>query len=77
MVIRLGNIFKIKRESQHYREVQVQETLDERPLTEQEVKDRIQYWHSKWCNSIMTEDRQVYYLLTEAYEKLYKLKFNK
>lgn len=82
MIEVLGNIFKIRRKIKHYTEVFHTEVLhvgglNERPLTEQEVKDRMQYWYSKYCNSVMVEERDVYYRLMEAYNELYKLKFEK
>ena len=77
MIEAVRNIFRIRRESKHYTEVFHVGGLDERPLTEQEVKDRIQYWCSKYCNSIMVDERDVYYKLMEAYNELYKLKFEK
>jgi hypothetical protein len=49
----------------------------ERPLSESEVKDRIQYWYSKMCNSIMADEKEIYRNLYEAYEKFYEMKFKK
>ena len=49
----------------------------ERPLSESETKDRIQYWYSKMCNSMMTDEKEIYRNLYEAYEKFYEMKFKK
>lgn len=53
--------------------------LDERPLSQQEVKDRIQYWYSKYCNSVTVDEAKVYGDLFSAYERLDSInkKFNR
>ena len=51
--------------------------LDESPLSESETEDRMQYWYSKMCNSITTDEKEIYRNLYEAYKKFYEMKFGK
>lgn len=45
--------------------------LDERILTKSDVNDRMQYWYSKWCNSIMRDEKEIYWSLYKSYQDLY------
>ena len=45
--------------------------MDERKLSKSEVKNRIQYWYSKWCNSCMRDERQIYWALYKSHQDLY------
>ena len=35
------------------------------------VKNEIQFWYSKWCNSCMRDEREIYWSLYKAYQDLY------
>ena len=45
--------------------------LDERILTKSDVNNRMQYWYSKWCNSIMRDEKEIYWSLYKSYQDLY------
>lgn len=40
-------------------------------LSKSEIKNRVQYWYSKWCNSCMHDERQIYWNLYKGYQDLY------
>lgn len=40
-------------------------------ITEKYIKDQIQFWYSKYCNSIMRDERQIYMNLYKAYIELH------
>jgi len=44
--------------------------VNEKPLTKQEVNDRMQYWYSKYCNCTMKDEKQIYMNLYKAYMQL-------
>jgi len=44
--------------------------IDFRKLKKEEVKNRIQYWYSKYCNSIMRDERKIYFNLYKSYVDL-------
>lgn len=44
--------------------------IDYRLLKKEEVKNRIQYWYSKYCNSIMRDERKIYLNLYKSYVEL-------
>ncbi len=33
-------------------------------------QDQIQYWYSKWCNSCMRDEKEIYWKLYSAYQDL-------
>lgn len=35
------------------------------------IKNEIQFWYSKWCNSIMKDERNIYWSLYKGYQDLY------
>ena len=35
------------------------------------VKNEIQFWYSKWCNSCMKDEREIYWSLYKGYQDLY------
>ena len=35
------------------------------------IKNEIQFWYFKWCNSIMRDEKQIYWNLYKAYQDLY------
>ena len=39
--------------------------------TKKEVKDAIQFWYSKYCNSIMRDERATFLSLANSYQNLY------
>ena len=39
--------------------------------TKKEVKDEIQFWYSKYCNSIMRDERTAFLRLANSYRNLY------
>ena len=39
--------------------------------TKKEVKDAIQFWYSKYCNSIMRDERAAFLRLANSYQNLY------
>lgn len=39
--------------------------------TKKEVKDAIQHWYSKYCNSIMRDERATFLRLANSYQNLY------
>ena len=39
--------------------------------TKKEVKDAIQFWYSKYCNSIMRDERATFLRLANSYQNLY------
>ena len=45
--------------------------LDKRILTKSDVNNRMQYWYSKWCNSIMRDEKEIYWNLYKGYQDLY------
>lgn len=45
---------------------------NDKKLTSLQIADRIQYWYSKWYNSVMKDERKVYEDLYKAYENLEK-----
>jgi len=44
--------------------------IDLKLLTKDEIKQRIQYWYSKYCNSIVRDERKAYLNLYKAYVEL-------
>lgn len=40
-------------------------------ITEKNVRDEMQFWYSKYCNSIMRDERQLYMNLYKAYVELH------
>lgn len=44
--------------------------IDFRKLKKEEIKNRIQYWYSKYCNSIMRDERKIYFNLYKSYVDL-------
>lgn len=40
--------------------------------TKKEIQDQIQYWYSKYCNSIMIDEKEIYYSLYQSYQNLKK-----
>ena len=40
-------------------------------MTKKEVKDAIQFWYSKYCNSIMRDERAAFLRLANSYQNLY------
>jgi hypothetical protein len=44
--------------------------IDYRLLKKEEVKNRIQYWYSKYCNGIMRDERKIYLNLYKSYVEL-------
>ena len=39
--------------------------------TKKEVKDAIQFWYTKYCNSIMRGERAAFLRLANSYQNLY------
>jgi len=46
------------------------EDIDFKLLKKEEVKNRIQYWYSKYCNSIIRDERKIYLNLYKSYVEL-------
>lgn len=44
--------------------------LNERKLTQRELNDRLQYWWSKYCNSMMVDEKEIYLNLYNSYKAL-------
>ena len=40
-------------------------------ITKKEVKDAIQFWYTKYCNSIMRNERATFLRLANSYQNLY------
>lgn len=40
-------------------------------MKESFIKEQTQYWYSKWCNSIMKDEKLVYWDLYKSYQNLY------
>ena len=46
--------------------------LNEILLTQQEIKDRIQYWYSKYYNGVTRDEKEIYFSLYKSYLDLEK-----
>ena len=46
-------------------------------MNEKELKERMQYWYSKYCNAIMRPERKAYLGVYNALNVVYELKFKK
>ena len=46
-------------------------------MDEKEVKERMQYWWSKYCNAIMRPEKEAYLGVYNALKVVYELKFKK
>jgi len=44
---------------------------------ENELKDKMQYWYSKYCNTPMMPEREAYLGVYKALKVVYELKFKK
>jgi hypothetical protein len=44
--------------------------MSEKKLTSLQIADKIQYWYSKWYNSVTKDERKIYGDLYKAYENL-------
>ena len=44
--------------------------VNDKYLTKQEIKNRMQYWYSKYCNSITRDERKIYLNLYKDYIEL-------
>ena len=38
---------------------------------EKVLKNEIQFWYSKWCNSCMKDEKRIYWNLYSSYQDLY------
>lgn len=40
--------------------------------SKKDIKEQIQYWWSKYCNSIMRDEKEVFLNLSNSYKQLYE-----
>lgn len=48
--------------------------LDDKQLTVEQIREWSQYWWSKYCNSQMVPEREIYLKIYQGYDELLKLR---